>query len=84
MTIHWIDPAQWQATRHKMNDEPIIVIQPGLWENDTGPKDWYAICDVDGIFAYSDNAEEADQIANWFQRRAVHETMKEHLARNKL
>ena len=32
--------------------DKVSVLAPGMWENDTGPKDWYAVCDDDGIFAY--------------------------------
>jgi len=28
------------------------VIAPGMWENETGPKDWYAVANDDGIVAY--------------------------------
>lgn len=28
------------------------VDAPGMWENDTGPKDWYAVSNNDGIVAY--------------------------------
>ncbi len=29
------------------------VMSPGMWENDTGPEGWYAVCnDDDGIVAY--------------------------------
>ena len=28
------------------------VIPPGSWFNDTGPKDWFAVCNDDGIVAY--------------------------------
>jgi hypothetical protein len=34
------------------------VLPPGMWENDTGPCDWYAVCNDDGIIAYF--AKEAD------------------------
>lgn len=28
------------------------VMEPGLWENETGPKGWYAVSNDDGIVAY--------------------------------
>lgn len=28
------------------------VMQPGQWENKTGPKDWFAVSNDDGIVAY--------------------------------
>lgn len=31
---------------------------PGAWENEDGPKDWYAVSNDDGIIAYF--AEEKD------------------------
>ena len=39
----------------KLNDllESVFVLDPGFWENDIGPKDWYAVCtDDDGIISY--------------------------------
>jgi len=40
--------------------DEIQVIPPGGWENDTGPKDWYAVCNEDGIIAYF--VEEGDAL----------------------
>ena len=28
------------------------VLPPGMWENDTGPRGWYAVTNDDGIVAY--------------------------------
>lgn len=28
------------------------VHAPGMWENEEGPKDWYAVSNTDGIVAY--------------------------------
>lgn len=28
------------------------VNAPGMWDNDQGPKDWYAVSNTDGIVAY--------------------------------
>lgn len=28
------------------------VIAPGMWDNETGPKDWYAVACDKGIVAY--------------------------------
>ena len=38
--------------------DEVSVCAPGMWENEEGPKDWYAVCDEDGIRAYF--GEEAD------------------------
>lgn len=35
------------------------VIPPGLWENDTGPLDWYAVENDNGIVAYFGNESDA-------------------------
>ena len=32
--------------------ESISVSSPGMWENDIGPKDWWAVINDDGIIAY--------------------------------
>jgi hypothetical protein len=33
--------------------EDVSVLSPGMWENDSGPSDWYAVCNDDGgIIAY--------------------------------
>lgn len=32
--------------------EEWAVMPPGTWENDDGPKDWYAVANDDGIVAY--------------------------------
>lgn len=32
--------------------EDISVFAPGMWENETGPKDWWAVCNEEGIIAY--------------------------------
>lgn len=36
----------------------VTVHAPGMWENWTGPEDWYAVSDTDGIIAYF--ADETD------------------------
>jgi predicted lipoprotein with Yx(FWY)xxD motif len=28
------------------------VLPPGMWDNDQGPKDWYAVANDDGIKSY--------------------------------
>lgn len=28
------------------------VLEPGMWENDTGPEGWFAVSNADGIVAY--------------------------------
>lgn len=35
------------------------VLEPGMWENDSDPKDWYAVCNQDGIIAYFSNESDA-------------------------
>jgi len=37
------------------------VLSPGLWENETGPKDWFAVANDNGIVAYF--GEEKDAFA---------------------
>jgi hypothetical protein len=32
--------------------QDVGVLEPGMWENDIGPKDWYAVCNDKGIVAY--------------------------------
>ena len=32
--------------------DDVSVMSPGQWENDIGPKDWYAVVNDDGIIAY--------------------------------
>lgn len=32
--------------------EAVQVMAPGMWENDCGPKDWFAVCNDEGIIAY--------------------------------
>lgn len=35
------------------------VCPPGLWENNHGPKEWYAVCNNDGIIAYFGSEKDA-------------------------
>jgi hypothetical protein len=35
------------------------VLAPGLWENDIGPKAWWAVANTDGIVAYFGTREDA-------------------------
>jgi len=39
--------------------EEIQVDPPGMWDNEQGPKDWYAISDTEGVFAYSGDEKTA-------------------------
>jgi len=32
--------------------QEISVLPPGQWDNDVGPKDWFAVCTEHGIVAY--------------------------------
>ncbi len=38
-------------TLDEMLDE-VSVMAPGQWDNETGPKDWCAVCNEHGIIAY--------------------------------
>lgn len=35
------------------------VMDPLMWENNDGPKGWYAVCNTDGIVAYFGKEEDA-------------------------
>jgi hypothetical protein len=35
------------------------VFPPGTWENDEGPKNWYAVANDDGIIAYFGSESDA-------------------------
>lgn len=35
--------------------ENIAVMAPGQWDNEEGPKDWFAVGDDNGIIAYCGN-----------------------------
>ena len=35
------------------------VLPPGTWENKSGPQDWYAVCNDDGIVAYFAKEQDA-------------------------
>lgn len=37
----------------------VVVLEPGMWENDTGPQNWYAVEDETGIIAYFANGTDA-------------------------
>lgn len=39
--------------------EEVGVMPPGQWENDDGPKGWFAVVDNDGIIAYFMREEDA-------------------------
>ena len=39
--------------------EDISVMEPHMWENDDGPKGWYAVCDERGIIAYFGDENDA-------------------------
>lgn len=43
-------------------EEQILVHEPGEWNNEDGPKGWYAISNEDGIFAYASTLEMATAI----------------------
>lgn len=35
------------------------VLPPGQWDNDHGPKDWFAVCNNEGIRAYFEDETDA-------------------------
>lgn len=37
------------------------VDPPGMWENDFGPADWYAVSNDDGIVAYFGDEHDANR-----------------------
>jgi hypothetical protein len=37
------------------------VSDPGVWDNDDGPEDWYAVSDDDGIHVYT-----SSEVLAWF------------------
>lgn len=39
--------------------EEISVHAPGMWENDLGPPNWFAVSNSDGIIAYFGNEVDA-------------------------
>lgn len=39
--------------------EEVSVLSPGVWENNEGPKDWWAVANDDGIIAYFGNETDA-------------------------
>ena len=43
--------------------EEIQVDPPGMWDNEQGPKDWYAISDTEGVFAYCGDEKTASLLA---------------------
>lgn len=50
--------------------EVIAVDAPGLWENDIGPKDWWAVSHADrGIVAYFERENDAFRFRlDWINR----------------
>jgi len=39
--------------------ESVQVLTPGMWSNETGPANWYAVAHDDGIIAYFGNQTDA-------------------------
>ena len=39
--------------------DDISVLAPGCWENDIGPKNWWAVTNDDGIISYFGNENDA-------------------------
>lgn len=37
------------------------VLAPGHWDNEQGPKDWYAVCNDVGIIAYFGDEADANR-----------------------
>jgi hypothetical protein len=86
MAIQWADKGEWNAKRHVIagedtNGDGIVALPLGMWENDDGPADWWAIVDDYGIFAYTDEEATADELVTYFQKHAIRETIEEHVAR---
>ena len=50
----------------------ITVHTPGMWENDSGPEDWFAIsCKDCSIFAYAATEQDAFDIRDAFRALSV-------------
>lgn len=45
--------------------DSVQVLAPGMWENETGPQDWHAVCDDYGIIAYFANEADACGFRLW-------------------
>lgn len=45
------------------------VMAPGMWENDQGPRGWYAVCNDDGIVAYFATEKDAFRYRLWMINR---------------
>lgn len=46
--------------------EEISVVPPGQWENEFGPKGWYAVCNNEGIIAYFNKENLAFGFRLWY------------------
>lgn len=46
--------AKTKTEKRNLNDllEDIDVMPPGMWENDDGPKGWFAVANDEGVTAY--------------------------------
>lgn len=54
--------------------EVIGVLAPGQWENDQGPRGWWAVCtEEDGIIAYFGTEERAF----WFRLALINARLNE-------
>ena len=87
MAIQWVDKDEWKAKRHVIDDsgpgdDGIQALPPGMWENTEGPADWWAVADDDGIFAYTDEEAQADELVTHFQKQAIRETIEDHITRH--
>ena len=51
------------TTEHQLDLDAALerwqVHEPGMWENDNGPEDWYAVSNDVGIVAYFGDAADA-------------------------
>ena len=47
-----------------MAGKGIEIFAPGMWENEEGPKGWWAIADSKGIFAYTSDEQTALMVAH--------------------
>jgi len=57
--------------------DSITVMEPGEWENDTGPKDWFAVITDRGIVAYTGTEELAFKLRLWLVNDLINPLPKE-------
>ena len=47
------------------------VHYPGMWENETGPEDWFAVSNDEGIVAYLTTEADAFRYRMWEVNRTL-------------